>query len=433
MTTDSTSALLRDSEMRYRRLFEAAKDGILILGAETGRIEDVNPFLLALTGHSRGDFVGKRLWEIGPFKDIAASKASFRELLANDYVRYDDLPLATRGGGTIDVEFVSNVYAVGDRRVIQCNVRDISLRKVGESERQRLTMAIEHADEMVVITDASGAIVYVNPAFERVTGYGRAEILGKNPRVLKSEAHDAAFYRALWATLGSGRTWRGRLVNQTKDGTRFTVDSSISPIHDAAGVVTSFVAVNRDVTATLALEAQLLHAQKMEAVGRLAGGVAHDFNNVLSVILSYAEMIAHDLEPDEPLRGEIEQIRLAAVRAANLTRQLLAFSRRQVLQTKVLDLNHTIDGMEKMLGRLLGADVELTLLPARDLWNVQADPGQVEQILMNLAVNARDAMPRGGKLTIETANVELDGDYVRAHHEVAAGEYVLVAVTRASG
>jgi signal transduction histidine kinase len=176
-------------------------------------------------------------------------------------------------------------------------------------------------------------------------------------------------------------------------------------------------------------EEQLRHAQKMEAVGRLAGGIAHDFNNVLSVILSYAEMIGGDLKPDEPLGADIEEIRTAAVRATDLTRQLLAFSRQQVLEPKVLDLGQSIAGMEKMLRRLLGAGIDLTLLPAGGLWNVKADPGQVEQVLMNLAVNARDAMPQGGRLTIETANIEMDDDYARTHVEVRAGSYVMLAVS----
>jgi signal transduction histidine kinase len=176
-------------------------------------------------------------------------------------------------------------------------------------------------------------------------------------------------------------------------------------------------------------EDQLRQAQKMEAVGRLAGGVSHDFNNMLSVVLSYTGLILSDLKSDDPLRADIEEIKKAGERAADLTRQLLTFSRQQVVLPKVIDLNHIIAGMEKMLGRLLGADVEMTLLPATRLGKVKADPGQVEQILMNLVVNARDAMPRGGKITVQTNNTELDQHYASEHLGVAPGPYVMLAVT----
>jgi len=429
--TERRNAELREraSETRYRRLFESAKDGILILDADTGCIVDVNPFMTELTGHSRAEFLGVPLWEIGPFKDIAASRLSFAELKATSYVRYEDLPLKTRAGQEVAVEFISNVYLVDDEKVIQCNIRDIRSRKRTESALARLAAAIAQAAESVVITDAAGAIEYVNPAFEAGSGYSRDEVLGHNPRLLKSGLQDERFYRSLWDTISSGAVWRGRLVNRKKDGSLFHEDATISSVRDSDGVITSFVAVKRDVTARIALEALYLQAQKMEAVGRLAGGVAHDFNNVLSVILSYADLIRDDLAPDDPVRADIGEIKTAALRAADLTRQLLAFSRQQVLQPKVLSLNASLAGTEKMIGRLLGADIEVTMLPGQALWNVLADPGQVEQILMNLAVNARDAMTGGGKLTIETANVNLDDTYASTHGDVQPGSYVELAVS----
>ena len=174
---------------------------------------------------------------------------------------------------------------------------------------------------------------------------------------------------------------------------------------------------------------QLRHAQKMDAIGQLAGGIAHDFNNILSVVIGYSALIMADLKPNEPLRAEIEEIHKAGQRAAELTHQLLAFSRQQVLELKVLSLNQVVTGTERMLRRLLGSDIELTVLPATGLWQVRADRGQLEQVLLNLAVNARDAMPRGGKLTIETKNVELDEEYAHAHHDVQPGQYVVMAVS----
>jgi PAS domain S-box-containing protein len=423
---------LLDSEVRYRRLFESAKDGILILDASSGMVVDVNPFMTELTGFPREAFLGKQLWHLGPFEDAAASQGSFAELQATDYVRYEDLPLTTRSGSTVAVEFVSNVYLVDGKRVIQCNIRDITARKVAEAELRLRERAIEAVPQGIVITDPSlpdNPIIYVSPGFARMTGYEREEILGRNCRFLNGPSTDRAQLALLSASVRLEQPHEVALLNFRKDGTSFWNNVAISPIRDAAQRVTHFVGVLTDVTARRQLEAQFFQAQKMEAVGRLAGGVAHDFNNLLSVILSYAEMIGSDLKPDDPLRGDIEQIRIAAVRATDLTRQLLAFSRQQVLEMRVVNLNEILGGMEKMLGRLLGADIEVTMLTERVLGNVQADPGQLEQVIMNLAVNARDAMPRGGKLTLETANIVLDEAYAATHHDVTVGAYVELAVT----
>ncbi len=308
-------------------------------------------------------------------------------------------------------------------------VNDVTDRKRSEAERDRLMMAIEQAAEEVVVTDAQGVIVYVNPAFETVTGYTRLEVLGQNPRILKSGAHDEAFYRALWESISSGKTWHGRMVNRKKDGTHYTEEATISPVRDAAGVVTSFVAVKRDISRDLVLEAQLLQSQKMEGIGRLAGGIAHDFNNILSVILTCTGFAQESLPEGTPAREDIGEIEKAGRRAAALTRQLLAFSRKQVLQPELLDLNKVLVEMEKMLHRILGEDIDLVQVLAPDLGIVTADPGQVEQVLMNLVVNARDAMPQGGKLTIETANVELDAEYVEQHAGSKPGLHVMLAVS----
>ena len=423
---------LRASEARYRRLFEAAKDGILILAADSGRIVDVNPFMTALTGYFRDDFIGKHLWEIGPFKDAQASKDSFAELLASDYVRYDDLPLRTSDGRTVEVEFVSNVYAVNGNKVIQCNIRDITARRHAEDELRLRDRAIQALSQGIIISDArqpDNPIIYSSPGFTLLTGYQPEEVVGKNCRLLQGKDTDAASVSILREGIRDGRPCLVELLNYRKDGTWFWNSVAISPIRSVDGVLTNFVGVQTNVTARRQLEAQYLQAQKMEAVGRLAGGVAHDFNNLLSVIMSYAEMVAGELKPDDPMRADIEEIRTAGVRATALTRQLLAFSRKQVLEAKVLDVNEVLGGMEKMLQRLLGADIQVTFLSAPELGSVKADPGQVEQIVMNLAVNARDAMPQGGHLTIETANVDLDEDYAAAHDDVQAGAYILLAVS----
>ena len=292
-----------------------------------------------------------------------------------------------------------------------------------------LAAAIEQAAETIVITGPSGAIQYVNPAFTSITGYSREEVMGQNPRVLKSGKQDERFYKELWDTVSSGKTWHGRFVNKRKDDSLYTEDAVISPVHDASGAILNYVAVKRDITNELSLEANLLQAQKMEAVGRLAGGVAHDFNNILSAIIGYCDLILKRLDKDNPIVADLRQIRLGGERAASLTRQLLAFSRRQILEPRLLNLNEAVRGLENMLRRLIGEDIFLLVSVAENSGSIMADPGQVEQVIMNLAVNARDAMQRGGSLTIETADMDLDESYASAHPGVTPGPHVMLAVT----
>lgn len=313
---------------------------------------------------------------------------------------------------------------------------DITERKEAEAERARLVSAIEQAGEAVVVTDLQGTIQYVNPAFEQVTGYSRSEAVGRNPRILKSGRQDEAFYKNLWDTIGRGETWRGRFVNRRKDGALYTEEATISPVRNEKGVIVNYLAVKRDITEHLKLqeekaklEEQYLQAQKMESVGRLAGGVAHDFNNMLQAILGRSELAMARLDVGHPVRDELEEIRKAAERSADLTRQLLAFARKQTVSPEVLNLNEKISETLGILGRLLGEDIEIVWAPQDSLWYIKVDPAQIDQILANLAVNARDAISGPGKITIETANAVVDEAYCRSHAEAAPGQYVLLTVS----
>ncbi|MBN1827937.1 MAG: response regulator [Deltaproteobacteria bacterium] len=315
------------------------------------------------------------------------------------------------------------------KRFIGCHM-DITERKRAEAERERLMAAIEQAGEVVFITDADGTIEYVNPVFETVTGYTYEEAVGKNPRVLlKSGKQDQAFYQDLWGTITAGNTWKGRMINKRKDGKLFTEDATISPVCDASGRFVNYVAVKRDITEHLQLEAQLFQAQKMESVGRLAGGVAHDYNNMLSIIIGYSELAIEKVDPSDSLYNNLEEILTAAKRSANITRQLLAFARQQTVAPKVLDLNEIVESMLKMLRRLIGEDIDLAWLPGAKIWPVKVDPTQVDQILANLCVNARDAIKDVGKVTIETKNISLDEEYCADHAGFIPGDYVLLAVS----
>jgi two-component system cell cycle sensor histidine kinase/response regulator CckA len=305
----------------------------------------------------------------------------------------------------------------------------VTERKRTEAARQLLASAIEQAAEMIVITDALGSIQYVNPAFESVTGYAKEDVLGRNPRLLKSGEHGQVFYEQLWQTVASGKTWEGHFVNKKKDGTRYTEDVTISPVVDAAGRIVNYVAVKHDSTHERHLEDQLRQAQKMESVGRLAGGVAHDFNNMLQVITSYIELSLVHVDSDSVLHKNLQQIRKAAQRSAELTGQLLAFARKQTVSPKVLEVNDAVAGMLKMLQRLIGEDIDLAWMPGHAVGRIRIDPSQLDQILANLAVNARDAIAGVGKLTIGTDTAVIDEAYCTDHPGHIPGAFVLLTVS----
>jgi two-component system cell cycle sensor histidine kinase/response regulator CckA len=325
------------------------------------------------------------------------------------------------------------------------------------TERRRLEQgmvlqatALKTAANGIMITDPQGNILWVNPAFTTLTGYTAEEVIGKNPRLLKSDKQDQALYENLWKTILSGQTWRGEFINRRKNGSFYFDEQTITPVRPDDGGVTHFIGIMNDVSDRKRLEAEFIEAQKMEVIGQLAGGVAHDFNNILAVIMGYSDLIMSDLGPDSPLRKYAEEIQHASERAAGLTRQLLVFSRKQTVQPVVLDLNDVVKDMDKMLRRLIGGNIEMTMIPGKQIGRIKADSGYVGQVLMNLVVNARDAMPNGGRLTIATGNVTLDENYSlcgvgvcaspggaplltpqgkRTHPGAIPGDYVMLSVS----
>jgi len=553
---ENSEQALRASELSYRRLFEAARDGILILEVDTGRITDVNPFLVELLGFSHSEMVGKTVGELSPFKDLESNKIMLERLQMDGYIRYEDLPLETTDGRKIAVEFVSNVYQVGDKKVIQCNVRNITERKQADSAIIRLAAIVESSDDAIVgkdlkgivtswnkgaekmfgysademvgnsivrlipadrqgeeteflmranhgesvrqfetvrqakggrlldasvtispIKDASGKIVgiskvarditervkseqslrllqsameqskesilitdaeldlpgpriiFTNPAFTKMTGYTAEEAIGKTPRILQGPRTDKAVLSRLRKNLEHGEVFAGEAINYRKDGTEFDLEWQIAPIRNFTGKITHFVATQHDITERKKLEEQFRQAQKMDAIGRLAGGVAHDFNNILAVIQLQADMlkIGRNLSPEQ--LEFAEEISIAAQRASAVTHQLLLFSRNETLKLCDLDLNQSLNAMTNMLRRILGEDIQMQFKFSMPPLFIHADAGMMDQVLMNLAVNSRDAMPNGGRLIIETSAVDFDESVIGQSAKACPGSFVCLSVS----
>ena len=422
-------AALSESEQKFRAVFEHMAPGCCL--------DEIV--------YKNGEAVDYRILDVNPSYErlIGVTKAQADGALASELY----------GTGTApNIEIYARVDATGEPAMFEvfypptrrhlhvlasriapgrfCTLfSDITERKRAEEERERLLSAIEQTGEMVVITDPDGGIRYVNPVFTRTTGYTREDVAGRNPRILKSGIQDHAFYRNLWQTISSGQTWEGRMVNKRKDGTLYTEDATISPVCDDAGRIHNYVAVKRDVTEHLKLQAQLQQAQKMESVGRLAGGVAHDYNNMLTVILGRTELALSRVKKDKPLHTDLVEIHAAAKRSSKITRQLLAFARKQTIAPKVLDLNETVGGMIQMLRRLIGENIDLLWKPGAPCRPVWMDPSQIDQILANLCVNARDAITGVGKIVIETSETTCDEAFCADHPGFVPGEYVLLSVS----
>ena len=449
---------LQESEVKYRRLIENSHDIIYALTAE-GVFTFVSPAWTALLGHQVDQVVGQPFQPFVHPDDLPGCMVFLKSVIekgqpqsgAEYRVRHVDgswrwhvssaVPLRDETGTVVGLEGTAS--DVTERKQATERIR-VLLDEANQSRRamlgiiedearskadlERLAMAINQGAETVVVTDAHGLIQYVNPAFEKVTGYSRQEALGQNPRVLKSGKHDAEFYRRMWGLLAAGETWSGHLINKRKDGTLYEEDATISPVRDASGKIVNYVAVKRDVTHEVQLEEQLRQSQKMDAVGRLAGGVAHDFNNQLMVIMGNTELCLEQIDSGHPLREFLDVIMRSSMRSAEITRQLLAFARKQNIAPIVLDINDAVAGMLKLLQRLIGEDIKLAWLPGVDLRPVKLDPAQIDQILANLCVNARDAIAGVGQITVETGSIVIGADFCVKHPEATPGDYVLLAV-----
>ena len=400
--------LIREILERTRHTFLADLDHAHSL-TEAKAMLQASAYGLVLFGHETGDADAVRL-----LAEFLHSGVSIPFLVLTEEA--DEQTVAEMiEGGTWNCLTKSELDGPTLIRSIRSTLALHSMRQeqhTAEESLRKLSHAVEQSADAVVVTNREGIIEYVNPAFENLTGYTPGEACGRTPRILKSGEQGPEVYQELWKTILAGNVYRGILVNRKKNGELYYVEESICPVRNSEGEITHFIANGRDLTERVRLEAQLLQAQKMDAIGRLAGGVAHDFNNLLTIITSYSELALDEVTEDTPLAAKISEILLAARRAAELTRQLLAFSRKQPQALRLADLNQVVGDIAKTLPRLIGEDIEFSFVPGQGLGSVRVDPVQIEQILMNLASNARDAMPQGGQLHFETSNVLLDQYYI---------------------
>ncbi len=422
---------LRESEARLNAIIEGTSDAISVKDRQ-GRYLHINAAGARLFGRPVGEILGHTDREVLGEAVAAAHAAAEQRLLTFGAVESCEEPLPMPGDPR--TRFVHSVRgpmrdAAGAIIGTFSISRDITERRLAEQSIRKLTRALEQSPVTIVITNAEGVIEYVNPRFVELTGYTAGEAIGQNPRVLKSGHQPAAFYRDLWQTIRSGHDWRGVFENRRKNGEIFTEQAVISPVKDESGAVTHFIAIKEDITERLRLEEQLRHSQKMDAIGRLAGGVAHDFNNLLTIIQLEVANLGDQAGLDPDGREAVQQIAGAAQRATTLTRQLLAFSRKQQKDEQTVHLGELVEGMGKLMRRILGEDVQLATAIVPEPVAVRADPGMLEQALLNLAVNARDAMPQGGHLKLAVDVTMIDEAYVVQHPGASAGYRAHIAVS----
>ena len=419
---------LRESEERSRAIVDSSVDAIVTVD-DAGIIQSANPAVEQIFGYARHELVGQSLALLMPPPDREGHGRHLERYLETGVLRIigrgREVMSVRKDGSPLPIELQVSEFRVLGRRFFSGTIRDLTrIREAEEAGRRQheiLQGLFDHIPVMIAFLDGEGRPTLVNREFERTLGWALDEARGVD---LMAELFPERPVRAkVREFVAAAERHFVELKTRTKDGR--VIDAAWAALRLSDGTT---IAIGEDLSERRKLEQQLWQSQKLEAVGRLAGGIAHDFNNVLNVVMGYTELLARPLPPDGPERKKLDKILTAAQRAASLTRQLLAFSRQQVLQPRVLDLGAVVEDVAAILRRSVGEDVALSTRRTAT-GRVRADPGQMEQVLLNLAVNARDAMPTGGELTIETADVDLDDLYARLHPPVVPGRYVMLAVS----
>ncbi|MGD9900419.1 MAG: PAS domain S-box protein [Calditrichaceae bacterium] len=429
-----TELKLKETNQTLNALFDASPLAIISIDS-AGYVKRWNPAAERIFGWTESEVIGKKN-PLGQNPDDPKFVALHQRVMSGESISGLEVKRRKKDGTMLDIRVSTAPLRDNNGEIsgIMTILSDITQDRHVDEQLSRLASVVEQASESIIITDINGKIEYVNPTFEKVTGYSFMEVLDKNPRILKSGEHAGEFYKNLWNTLIANKTWTGTFANKRKDGSSFYETAVIFPIKNAAGKTINYAAVKRDITNERKLEQQLFQSQKMESIGLLTGSIAHDFNNIMTAILGYAELMITQMESDNPFYGKVIGIMKAGKKSSSLTRQLLAFSRKQIIEPRIININHVILELEKMLHRLIGEDIKMESILAGRIQPIKADPAQIEQILINLVINARDAINQKAKnaslrkFIIETEAVYLDEEFVSAHIGSNVGPYVRMGV-----
>lgn len=418
---------LRAASLYNRSLIEASLDPLVTISAY-GKITDVNRATERVTGYSRNELIGTDFADY--FTDSQKARDGYQRAFTEGAVTDYELEIRHRDGSLTSVMYNASVYHDASGQIVGlfAAARDISRSKQAEEKNLWLAAIVESSDDAIIGKNLDGIITSWNKGAAKIYGYRDTDVLGKPISLLVPPDRQDEVSQLLKRIKLGEHVEHYETVRRKKDGREIDVSLTVSPVRNAQGEVVGASTTARDVTEQKSLQRQLLQAQKMEALGTLAGGIAHDFNNLLTVILGYSELLLIGKDERDPSYADLQKIHQSARSGADLVQRILAFSRKTEINPRPLNLNHEIEQMKKLLGRTIPKMIEIRLLLSDELAIVNADPVQIEQILMNLAVNAKDAMPDGGKLTIETTNVALDEEYCRMHLGSKAGDYVLLTI-----
>ncbi|NIA31280.1 MAG: PAS domain S-box protein, partial [Actinobacteria bacterium] len=417
----------------FRSTIESAPNAI-ILSDEKSHILSWNTAAKNMFQYKKKEILNRSFLLLIPERYKKRFKKSFQEIKKTGNGNFIEKTIKMEGlrkdGVEIPIEFSIATWKADGKTFFSTIIRDISERKEAQAQLSQQAWVIEQASESIMITDIDGNIEYVNPAFEKTTGYTSWETIGEKPQILKSGVHNQQFYEALWRTITSGNVWHDVFTNRRKDGTLYYEDAIIFPIKNPDGKIINFAAVKRDITQERILEDQFRQAQKMEAIGTLAGGIAHDFNNILGAIIGYTELALDDSDENSIIYENMENVLNASIRAKDLVKQILTFSRLDKLERKPVQLSSVVKETIKLLRASLPTTIEIISLIRAKSSVILADPVQIQQIILNFSTNAAHAMrEHGGQLRIFLDEIDLDEQAGLKHQGLAAGHYVDLAVS----